>query len=542
MAAAAPSTAPAKGRGGDVAIGALVALIYLGEYLGQGAIANKAFNTGSITALATAAFGTLLTLWLSERRNPLTGPRFLSVVCYASILDYTLALPTLKTGGALWAFAVTSLCVSASGLWLILVCRFGWEGRLRSLMSLPALSALGFIVATTTISGQLTALNSCSTALAWPALAVAATVICVAFSMKSGLRPGSLPHRARLCVALVCGGLVYFAWRAYAPTPTLCAAIGRIQGGGLLDALMGAWRWPAQVLPALAHAEVLLTLLAGSMILALLCLIDTVSAASSLASDEGRPDADTSRELLATGVGNLVGGFLGLLPISLSLSRSRTVAELKPTSGRLPAFAHAAVLLLLIVLLVPLQWQLLDYLPKAAIAGALIVVSIEMIDEKSVLLWRAGLGASNARVTLAGGVWVFVLALGVAVYFALGPFSKLAVSAGFAAAIVGSLLGLLFSKAGAVPVDTPLGGHLHFLNIGRRLRLWKQAGAGCIDLSETTHVDFSAACALADLARGMDSKGGKEPGRPFGFGTATGLQVPQVLEICYPRAFTPAKP
>jgi hypothetical protein len=303
MAAHSAAAGPVSIRGADVAIGALAALIYVGEYLGQGAIANKAFNTGSVTALATAAFGTLLTPWLSARRNPLAGPRFLSVVCYAAILDYALALPVLKVGGALLAFAIASLCLSASGVWLILACRFGWEGRLRALMSLPALGALAFIVATTTISGQLTGLNACGTGLAWPALAVAATVICVAFGMKYSLRPGSMAHRARLCVALVFGALVYFAWRAAAPTPALCGAISQIQGGGLRDALMGAWRWPAQALPALAHAEVLLTLLAGSLVLALLCLIDTVSAASSLASDEGRPDADTSRELAGHGRG-----------------------------------------------------------------------------------------------------------------------------------------------------------------------------------------------------------------------------------------------
>lgn len=524
-------------RGADIAIGALAALIYLGEYLGQGAIANRAFNTGSVTALATAVFGTLLTLRLSSLRNPLTGPRFLSVVCYAAILDYASALPLLKGGGALLAFAVASLSVSMSGAWLILVCRFGWEDRLRALMSVPALGALAFIVATTTISGQVAGLNACGPGVAWPALAVAATVVCVAFGLKHGVRPGSLPHRARLCVALACGSLVYFVWRTVAPTPALCGAIGQIQGGGLSDALMGAWRWPAQVLPALAHAEVLLTLLAGSVVLALLCLIDTVSAASSLASDEGRPDADTSRELLATGVGNLVGGVLGLLPISLSLSRSRMVAELRPTSGRLPAFSHAAVLLVLLVLLVVLQWPLLDYLPKAAIAGALVVVSIEMIDEKSVLLWRAGLGAAQARTTLAGAVWVFALALGAAMLMALSPQSRLAVSVGFGVAVACSLAGLLRMPSEPAPEGTPLGGRLHFLNIGGRMRQWKQtAGTHAIDLSRTTHLDFSAACALADLARG---RAGTQAESPFHFGPGTGPQVRQMLQICYQRPFAP---
>lgn len=537
-------------RGGDVAIGALAALIYLGEYLGQGALANKAFNTGSVTALATAAFGTLLTLWLSPRRNPLTGPRFLSVVCYAAILDAALALPALRSGGALAAFAVTSLCVSASGLWLVLVCRFGLEWRLRALMALPALGALAFVVATTTISGQLLGLAHCSERAAWPALAVAATVVSVAFGIKHGLRPRSLLHRARLCVALVAGGLLYFAWRVGWPTPALCGPIGQIQGAGLLDALMGVWRWHAQAEAAVGHAQTLLLLLGGSLLLALLCLIDTVSAASSLASDEERPDADTSRELLATGLGNLAGGLLGLLPMSLSLSRSRTIAELGPSSARLPALAHAAMLVLLLALLVPLQLPLLDYLPKAAIAGALIVVSIEMIDDKSVLLWRAALGVDQARRALAGAAWVFALAVGVAVCLAASPRWPYAVTSGFAAAIAASLLGLWLAtmRRGAEtppPADQPLGGRLHFLNVGQRLRDWKSrtaevADPARIDLSQTRCLDFSAACALADLARGLQRQNAAQAGSPFRFGGGTSAQVIDMLRVCCPKAMPPS--
>jgi len=539
--AAAPPAAVGGNRGGDVAIGALAALIYLGEYLGQGAIANQAFNTGSVTALATAAFATLLAVALSARRNPMAGPRFLSVVWYATVLEYMLTVPALKPGGALLAFAMTSLCVSLSGVWLMVVCHRGWESCVRAVMSLPSLSALGFIVATTTIVGQLQGIGRCGGAIGWPALAVMATVVGVAFAMKYGLRAGSVAHRARLCVALVCASLVYFGWRALAPTPALCGPIGQIDGAGLADALMGAWRWPARMGPGLAHAQVLLAVLVGSGVMAVLCLVDTVSAASTLASDEGRPDADTGRELWATAVGNLAGGLLGLLPISLSLARSRTVAQLHPASGRLPALAHAAVLVVLIVLLVPLQLPLLDYLPRAAVAGALVVASIEMIDDKSALLWRAGLGARHARRTLAGGVWVFACALAVAMGLAVGPQAKYAVSAGFAVAIAGSLLGLLAAgrAAAAIPSGGPFAGRLHFLNIGRRLRVWKLGASGIIDLSHTTHVDFSAACALADLARGLESEGVPNP---FRLGAGTGPQVRQMLEVCHPRALEPGAP
>lgn len=524
------ASAAVGGRMGDVAIGILVALIYVGEYLGQGAIANKAFNTGSVTALATAALGTLVVLSLSGLRNPLTGPRFLSVVCYGSILDFALTLPALKSGGSLLAFVVASLCVSVSGLWLLLVCRMGWEGRLRALMSIPALSALAFIVAATTIAGQVSALNSCAGAVAWPALAVATTVVVLAFSMKYSLPSGSALHRARLCVAMLVAGGLYFAWRSYAPTPALCGAISQIQGGGLSNALLGIWRWPRADWSLWAQPSVVLIIFVGSLVLALLCLIDTVSAATSLASDQGRPDADTKRELFATAWGNLCFGVLGLLPISLSLSRSRTVAELKPHGGKLPALSHAAALVLLLVCLVPLQWPLLDYLPKAAIAGALVVVSIEMLDDKAVLLWRAALGAPAARPALASGAWVFLLALAVAVLLAVGPWAKLAVTAGFAVAIVASLLGLYLSPKVQQESGTIFAGKLHFFNISLRLRQWRKSKFPQIDLSSTTYLDFSAACVLADLAR---AAGGNQF---FIFGVNTGEQVRQVLSVCSPSS------
>ena len=125
----------------------------------------------------------------------------------------------------------------------------------------------------------------------------------------------------------------------------------------------------------------------------------------------------------------------------------------------------------------------------------------------------------------------------VAVLVAVGPQSRLTVSAGFGVAIACSLAGLLPAPSHATPASTPLGGRLHFLNIGRRLREWKQtAGTHSIDLSQTTHLDFSAACALADMARGM---AGPHAATPFLFGPDTGMQVIQMLRICYPQAFAP---
>jgi hypothetical protein len=138
------------------------------------------------------------------------------------------------------------------------------------------------------------------------------------------------------------------------------------------------------------------------------------------------------------------------------------------------------------------------------------------------------LGAPDARITFASAAWIFLLALAVAVLLAVGPMAKLAVTLGFAIAIATSLMGLSRASPVDKPVDTMFAGQLHFLNIGRRLRQWKRSGVGHLDLSATTRVDFTAACALADLTRiGTDK-------RRFLLGSETGTQVRQVLAVCCP--------
>lgn len=514
----------------DCAIGGLAALIYVGEYLGQGAIANKAFNTGSVTALMTAAIGTLLVILFSARRNPLTGPRFLSVVCYAMILEYALTLPAIKVGGAMSAFIVASLCVTFSGVILLVIGYMNWTDRLRSFMSLPTLSALAFIVATTTISGQISGMNQCSESVAWPALAVASTVITIAFGIKYRLQPGTMLYRSRLFISMVIGSLVYFVWRSYTPTPALCSTVSQIHGGEIANAILGFWRWPWQKLTFLSYPPVILTLITGSTVLALLCLIDTLSAASSLASDEGHPDAMVQNELLSNAWGNTVFGTLGLLPISISLSRSRTISELNPADRKIPAISHSVFLLFLIFCLIGLQWPLLDYLPKAVIAGTLVVVSIEMQDEKSTLLWRTALGASKARKALANGFWIFLLAVSIAVLMAIGPWSKLAIIAAFLAAVIASLICLVVAPKQEDSTNGVFSGRLHFLNIGSHVRRWKAGEHRSIDLSMTQGIDFTAACALRDITRAQASE------TQIVIGEDTGKEVSEILEVLCPES------
>lgn len=84
-----------------------------------------------------------------------------------------------------------------------------------------------------------------------------------------------------------------------------------------------------------------------------------------------------NRELMAQGVGNMVSGFLGGLPITSVIVRS-SVNINAGAATRLSAFFHG-VLLLLLVLLAPV-W--LNQIPLASLAAVLIVTGLKLASPK----------------------------------------------------------------------------------------------------------------------------------------------------------------
>ncbi len=91
--------------------------------------------------------------------------------------------------------------------------------------------------------------------------------------------------------------------------------------------------------------------------------------------DPARRLSPPNRELRAQGVGNIVSGLLGGLPVTAVIVRS-SANVVAGARGKLSAIAHG-VLLLLSVLLFP---NLLNYIPKAALASVLILVGYKLIS------------------------------------------------------------------------------------------------------------------------------------------------------------------
>lgn len=115
--------------------------------------------------------------------------------------------------------------------------------------------------------------------------------------------------------------------------------------------------------------------LSGSAVaIAVLGLLEALAIAKAIAHKSGQ-QLDYNRQILAEGVGNLVGGFFHCMPSGGSLSRTAInyqAGALTRFSGVITAGIVAAVVLTL--------GPLTAYIPKAALAGLLIVAASRLID------------------------------------------------------------------------------------------------------------------------------------------------------------------
>lgn len=88
---------------------------------------------------------------------------------------------------------------------------------------------------------------------------------------------------------------------------------------------------------------------------------------------------DPDRELLGQGMANLAAPLFGGIPATAAIART-AVNVRSGASSRLAALVHAALLLLVVLLLAP--W--VERIPLAALAGVLLVTALRMIEVSSV--------------------------------------------------------------------------------------------------------------------------------------------------------------
>jgi SulP family sulfate permease len=196
------------------------------------------------------------------------------------------------------------------------------------------------------------------------AIAISTATVALVLILRKVFRAYRLPHLEMLAVlVLVAAAAFFLGWsQPDAGGKTAIAVAGSVPAS-----------LPSPHIPEIKFAWVS-DFASSALAIALLGLLEALAAAKSIASQSGQP-IDYNRLCLSQGIANLVGGFFRCLPGSGSLSRSAInfqAGAATRMSGIFTALAVAVALLFIA--------PLIRYIPKAALAGLLVLTAAGLID------------------------------------------------------------------------------------------------------------------------------------------------------------------
>lgn len=163
-----------------------------------------------------------------------------------------------------------------------------------------------------------------------------------------------------------------------APAPLVAVALGIAVSGllALQDQGVAIIGHIPQGLPALSlpNPDLIAQLWPGALGIALMSFTESIAAARAFAG-RGEPQPQPNRELVATGLGNVVGGLFGAMPGGGGTSQTavnRRAGARTQVAGLVTAAAAVATMLLLA--------PLMGLMPQATLAAVVIVYSIGLIQ------------------------------------------------------------------------------------------------------------------------------------------------------------------
>jgi SulP family sulfate permease len=226
------------------------------------------------------------------------------------------------------------------------------------------------------------------------ALAVSATTVVLAVALRKAVRRYKLPQLDMFVVLLVVAVSAYaLGWsRPGLGGKTAISVIGALKSSLPTPHIPEIrWSWLGQ-------------LWSSAVAIAFLGLLEALSIAKSIAHRSGQP-LDYNRQCLAEGLANLVGGLFRCLPGSGSLSRS-AINYQAGAATRFSGVVTAVIVAIAVLLLAPLT----RYIPKASLAGLLLVTAVRLLDFERI---RYALRASRYDAALVIVTGLSALAIGV---------------------------------------------------------------------------------------------------------------------------------
>jgi SulP family sulfate permease len=196
------------------------------------------------------------------------------------------------------------------------------------------------------------------------ALAISAASVVLALLLRRVVRRYRLPQLDMFVVLLTVATAAYgLGWSQPGEGGrTAVAVIGSLKAGLPTPHIPEIhWNWIGQ-------------LSSSAVAIAFLGLLEALSIAKSIAHHTRQP-LDCNRQCLAEGVANLLGGFFRCLPGSGSLSRS-AINYQAGAATRFSGVVTSVAVALAVLALAPLT----RYIPKAALAGLLLVTAVRLVD------------------------------------------------------------------------------------------------------------------------------------------------------------------
>jgi len=200
------------------------------------------------------------------------------------------------------------------------------------------------------------------------AIAISAGTVALVLVLRKLVRAYRLPHLEMLTVLVVVTAAVFLLGWSQPDAGGMTA----IAVAGAVPASL-----PSPHIPEIKFAWVS-DLGSSALAIALLGLLEALAAAKSIASQSGQ-SLDYNRVCLSQGLANLAGGFFRCMPGSGSLTRSAInfqAGAVTRMSGVITAVAVGVALLLIA--------PLIQFVPKAALAGLLVITAAGLINLKRV--------------------------------------------------------------------------------------------------------------------------------------------------------------
>ncbi|MBA3314965.1 MAG: SulP family inorganic anion transporter [Planctomycetota bacterium] len=240
-------------------------------------------------------------------------------------------------------------------------------------------------------------------------------------------------------------------------------------------------------------------LLTGALVFAAVASAETLLCATAVDQMHSGPRTKYDKELAAQGLGNMVCGFLGGLPMTGVIVRSATNVQ---AGGRTRASAimHGLWLLVFVVAL----GGLLRYVPTSVLAGILVYTGYKLIDFKALRDLRShGKGEVMVFVATVVGIVAFDLLTGVIIGIALASLKLLLTFS--------RIKPRLTMDADANEATLELNGAATFVRLPKIAAALEQVPGGSklhIDVSRLSYLDHACAELLANWTKQHRTTGG----------------------------------